>query len=351
MRDGSAVSRRNISIEYSPCLPEIQHQRASLQLDMHRSAFLFAAVAIAAIVGCAQCRTAPDSSLLSTPVGSYKPETDISSWLSISDTVKDIKSYMTNGQFQEAYTTYVGSIVQRLGQGEGLSGPVFDTFSAYFGSKDFNDAYLMTTAFTQLEMAALAEMVEKTVQDAIPVQAVLSNCYRGAVSGDQAAWDACAAAYIGSPSSSSATIYERAEKRARNYGTFTSSGSAVVNEEVLRALNEDAGPGPYETVVKQIKIIYAQATVRYAFLLDEDMEDGLSTVDHRAEGQAFYRIIAPWLKAASPACDEAVGKIYNYRYSLPKGGMYCTSMCIPGVLGLSDAEFGTLERTSEVACA
>jgi len=194
-------------------------------------------------------------------------------------------------------------------------------------------------------------MVEKTVQDAIPVQAVLSNCYRGAVSGDQAAWDACAAAYIGSPSSSSATIYERAEKRARNYGTFTSSGSAVVNEEVLRALNEDAGPGPYETVVKQIKIIYAQATVRYAFLLDEDMEDGLSTVDHRAEGQAFYRIIAPWLKAASPACDEAVGKIYNYRYSLPKGGMYCTSMCIPGVLGLSDAEFGTLERTSEVACA
>eukprot|EP00192_Tetraselmis_astigmatica_P013643 CAMPEP_0117664912 /NCGR_PEP_ID=MMETSP0804-20121206/9499_1 /TAXON_ID=1074897 /ORGANISM="Tetraselmis astigmatica, Strain CCMP880" /LENGTH=318 /DNA_ID=CAMNT_0005472229 /DNA_START=138 /DNA_END=1094 /DNA_ORIENTATION=+ len=318
---------------------------------MHRSAFLFAAVAIAAIVGCAQCRTAPDSSLLSTPVGSYKPETDISSWLSISDTVKDIKSYMTNGQFQEAYTTYVGSIVQRLGQGEGLSGPVFDTFSAYFGSKDFNDAYLMTTAFTQLEMAALAEMVEKTVQDAIPVQAVLSNCYRGAVSGDQAAWDACAAAYIGSPSSSSATIYERAEKRARNYGTFTSSGSAVVNEEVLRALNEDAGPGPYETVVKQIKIIYAQATVRYAFLLDEDMEDGLSTVDHRAEGQAFYRIIAPWLKAASPACDEAVGKIYNYRYSLPKGGMYCTSMCIPGVLGLSDAEFGTLERTSEVACA
>lgn len=46
--------------------------------------------------------------------------------------------------------------------------------------------------------AEIAEMVEKTVMDAVPVQAILSYAYAGR-NGDRASWDKACALYIGQP--------------------------------------------------------------------------------------------------------------------------------------------------------
>jgi hypothetical protein len=43
-------------------------------------------------------------------------------------------------------------------------------------------------------------MVEKTVMDAIPVQAILSHAYNGGVNANRGNWDKACALYIGQPS-------------------------------------------------------------------------------------------------------------------------------------------------------
>jgi hypothetical protein len=75
---------------------------------------------------------------------------------------------------------------------------VFEQAVTFFGSTDFNDRYLIDEAFTEDESAEIAEMVEKTVMDAIPVQAILSLAYAGR-SGDRASWDQACALYMGRP--------------------------------------------------------------------------------------------------------------------------------------------------------
>ena len=47
-------------------------------------------------------------------------------------------------------------------------------------------------------------------------------------------------------------------------------------------------------------MIYAQATLRYAYLVDRDLADGHAYEEHQAEGLAFYNTISAWVKKSSP---------------------------------------------------
>eukprot|EP00955_Chlamydomonas_euryale_P012018 129543-Chlamydomonas_euryale.AAC.1 len=58
-------------------------------------------------------------------------------------------------------------VPQGLAQGNGLSGSTFTLFQNYYGSRNFNAEYI-TKGFGEPNAAAKGDMVEKTVQDAIP---------------------------------------------------------------------------------------------------------------------------------------------------------------------------------------
>lgn len=122
-------------------------------------------------------------------------------------------------------------MIQGYGKGQGLSGAAFDLFKTYFGSTSFNDDYLNqvvqaccccvclrssvyvfilrippypdsrrdaaalgTQGFALSNAAVKSEIVQKTVWDAIPVQAILSLTKPGSSPDD---WDRAAALYLG----------------------------------------------------------------------------------------------------------------------------------------------------------
>jgi hypothetical protein len=148
---------------------------------------------------------------------------------------------------------------------------------------------------------------------------------------------------------SGATPYERAEKRAANFDTFTGN-AATVNVNILQACSVGPSVVNYDTIMHNIEVFYAQATIRYARLLDIDYAEDLSTVDHRAEGQAFYRIIAPIVAAADTSCHNTMDQLNNFdKAPVPGVQYYCEAVtCIPAALGITETELGTLEDTDGV---
>mmetsp|Transcript_6515 Transcript_6515/g.18190 ORF Transcript_6515/g.18190 Transcript_6515/m.18190 type:complete len:652 (-) Transcript_6515:285-2240(-) len=288
------------------------------------------------------CSGSPGTSI-STPVGSFIPQNDVTKQLGVSATVKAINDKVADGDFDDVDALYKADpYLMALGKGEGLSGDTFDLFKSYFGRADFNDAYFKQ-ALDMSIVASKSEMIEKTVMDAIPVQAILSYAKQGAA-GDREKWDQAAALFLGLRDMESSP-YDRANKRAANYGTET-NGEANANQAILNALNNPS-TSSYNTILENLKIIYAQSAIRYAHILDNDMAEGLPIDDHHAEGQAFYRIIAPFVKQGDADCDDTMSDMYDLNKSLNSNGdYYCNALsCVPSALGLSQSDIGTLEDT------
>ena len=136
---------------------------------------------------------------------------------------------------------------------------------------------------------AKKEMIEKTVLDMVTTLAVIFNAEVGE-------WDKAAAYFYGASGKSAYTIYGRVEKRCANYGTCTGQGGeAVVNTSIGNALNSNTAAD----VIKYIKVLYCQNVLRYANLIDQNIGTE-AIVDLLAEGQAFWRILAPWMANYTP---------------------------------------------------
>jgi hypothetical protein len=54
-----------------------------------------------------------------------------------------------------------------------------------------------------------------------------------------------------------------------------------------------------------------QATIRYAYLVDVALRDGLPTQENRAEGWGFWRMVAPFIAEQDPAGAAAVTAIFD----------------------------------------
>eukprot|EP00873_Tetraselmis_striata_P033462 jgi/Tetstr1/453726/TSEL_040682.t1 len=239
---------------------------------------------------------------ITTPAGEFTPQTPVTVEVGVSKTVADIVEDLKIDQFTAAREHYEGSVtLKSLAQGTGLSGPTFTQAQEFYNNNaDFNHRYLMEEAFVATGgNAEVAEMVEKTVMDAVPVQAILSYAYAGR-NGDRASWDKACALYIGQPDLTSAP-YERAQKRAANFGTL-SGEVALAN---------------------------------------------VAAVEACASGQAFYRIIAPMVDAASPSCHAVMNELYSFDQEPDTNKKYyCEALaCIPDALDLTSSDLGTLENT------
>ena len=137
---------------------------------------------------------------------------------------------------------------------------------------------------------ARAELLEKTVMDALQVQAIISDLYQGYSNDEQDKWDQGAAKFHGAGDSYDSTVFARGDKRAANYGTsigYYCRRKRTVN--IATALASGNTEANYNTVLKNIKIIYAQATIRYAWLIDRDVVEGTDYREHQAEGLGVFQ--------------------------------------------------------------
>eukprot|EP00191_Tetraselmis_sp_GSL018_P000163 CAMPEP_0177609542 /NCGR_PEP_ID=MMETSP0419_2-20121207/19156_1 /TAXON_ID=582737 /ORGANISM="Tetraselmis sp., Strain GSL018" /LENGTH=946 /DNA_ID=CAMNT_0019104497 /DNA_START=69 /DNA_END=2909 /DNA_ORIENTATION=- len=290
---------------------------------------------------------------IQTPLRSFIPQTNVQNELNVFVTVSSIMQLVNDGNYNGARQMYLDSAyLMDLAKGTRFVGPVFETFVSHFGTREFNHEYLMDQAFPNTIDASKNEMIEKTIADAIPVQAVISFAYAGSHNGASESWDKAAAMYIGTISTGY-TPYTRANKRAANFGTEVladnGDGQAMVNKQVLEAFQSPSKEN-YEVILNGIKTTYAQASIRYARLLDIDVAEDLSTDDHRAEGQAFYRIIEPFVASADAECHNQMADMYNLETGLKDHGQYycIANECLPRALGISADSLGVLEETEGI---
>jgi len=209
----------------------------------------------------------------------------------------------------------------------------YDTYYGADGSwHAFVDAAIGGTgAFAGESDTVRDQAVEKGIQNGVmtaysihELNAAIIKAEAGNWGPDDAqhAWDEGWAFYHG-PDDSNADYdgcgpYATADKRAGNFGTTNSDGTAATNVATLAAMNagltamqnEDM-QGLVEArdeILKNIIIVYSQASVRYASKMTDDLAAGDSSDydKHQAEGHAFYRVIEAYVAEYTSICYNMV---------------------------------------------
>jgi hypothetical protein len=134
-------------------------------------------------------------------------------------------------------------------------------------------------------------------------------------------WDEGWAFYHGSEPG--CAPFGTANSRAGNFGTTGSDGeTAQANELILQAMidgrdalvaEDIAGAGTAAAdAIKGLAIVYSQATVRYASLIEGDLADGddAKAKEHQAEGLAFWRVIEAYVVPGG-ADGDAINAIFD----------------------------------------
>jgi hypothetical protein len=121
--------------------------------------------------------------------------------------------------------------------------------------------------------AAKAGVIEKTIMDSIAMQAIISDLEHAthtavpahSTAQKNAYWDSAAAKYFGTSAARSYAIYGSANKRGANYGQLMGSAYSATNKAIIDAFNGAVSEANMNIIVKNLKVIYAQAALRYAF--------------------------------------------------------------------------------------
>jgi hypothetical protein len=133
----------------------------------------------------------------------------------------------------------------------------------------------------------------------------------------QHAWDEGWAFYHGPDDSNhdydGCGPYATASKRGGNFGTGDATNIATLaamNAGLTALQNEDMQGvvDARDEVLKNIVIVYSQASVRYASKMTDDLAAG-DTADydkHQAEGHAFYRVIEAYVAEYTSICYNMV---------------------------------------------
>ena len=205
----------------------------------------------------------------------------------------------------------------------------------YYGVDAPLDAYMMaaldgTGMFEGASDSMREQAVEKAAQNQIltayaihELNSAISKATDGnwGADGAQHAWDEGWALYHGATEHASCAAYATGDKRAGNFATTVSSSdsTAKANAAILVAMNEGlaalqaedlaGATAARDEVVKNLVIIYSQATIRYASKMTTD-----STVEaaqtHQAEGYSFWRVIEMYV-AANNAADTRNNMCHN----------------------------------------
>jgi hypothetical protein len=204
-------------------------------------------------------------------------------------------------------------------------------YDAYYGAdgswNDFVSAAIDGTGpFAGESDTVRDQAVEKGIQNGVmtayaihELNAAIIKAEAGNWGADDAqhAWDEGWAFYHGPDDSNhdydGCGPYATAAKRGGNFGTGDATNIATLaamNAGLTALQNEDMQGvvDARDEVLKNIVIVYSQASVRYASKMTDDLAAG-DTADydkHQAEGHAFYRVIEAYVAEYTSICYNMV---------------------------------------------
>ena len=204
-------------------------------------------------------------------------------------------------------------------------------YDAYYGAdgswNDFVSAAIDGTGPFEGESDTVRDQaVEKGIQNGVmtayaihELNAAIIKAEAGNWGADDAqhAWDEGWAFYHGPDDSNhdydGCGPYATAAKRGGNFGTgdATNIATLAAMNAGLNALQNEDMQGVVDArdeVLKNIVIVYSQASVRYASKMTDDLAAG-DTADydkHQAEGHAFYRVIEAYVAEYTSICYNMV---------------------------------------------
>ncbi len=204
-------------------------------------------------------------------------------------------------------------------------------YDAYYGAdgswNDFVSAAIDGTGAFEGESDTVRDQaVEKGIQNGVmtayaihELNAAIIKAEAGNWGADDAqhAWDEGWAFYHGPDDSNhdydGCGPYATAAKRGGNFGTGDATNIATLaamNAGLTALQNEDMQGvvDARDEVLKNIVIVYSQASVRYASKMTDDLAAGdTSDYDkHQAEGHAFYRVIEAYVAEYTSICYNMV---------------------------------------------
>ena len=204
-------------------------------------------------------------------------------------------------------------------------------YDAYYGAdgswNDFVSAAIDGTGPFEGESDTVRDQaVEKGIQNGVmtayaihELNAAIIKAEAGNWGADDAqhAWDEGWAFYHGPDDSNhdydGCGPYATASKRGDNFGTGDATNIATLaamNAGLTALQNEDMQGvvDARDEVLKNIVIVYSQASVRYASKMTDDLAAGdTSDYDkHQAEGHAFYRVIEAYVADYTSICYNMV---------------------------------------------
>ena len=306
--------------------------------------------------------TLPSGTSIVTDTDTYSGAADLGASLSFSSAVMKTLDQLDEPPFTKVLASFKSTGISGAGDEARVGEPVYDLFKAYFGA-NWMTTYVTAAADNEKtptsSSAARVEIIEKTIRDAVATQLILSDLYRGTLGLSDAHdkhWDHGAAKYLGTDGDRSVTVYNRAEKRAENFGTLTDNTAgepeADANYAVIAALKAGKTAttaaqrvAQYNVVKRQIQLVYSQCVLRYANYLDAAFLDRTDYAEHQAEGQAFWRVIAPFVKQVNANGATFLTGVFDLSREVSEHTHYCRAKTILSDLGLAfgeDTEGGSL---------
>jgi len=291
----------------------------------------------AAFAGC----TGDDDDTLDASDGGYEYASNVDQHRKVVEDVCDIKEAAEAHDWVEVNEHYTAP---------SHSSKVLHDFASATGKKHGYDAYYTTTdtpmddfvsaaisgtgIFSGESSAVREQAVEKGVQNWIMVayavhelNSAIAKANDGNFDDDAGAphaWDEGWAFYHGLDEYKSCSPYATGDKRADNFGTAATDGTANANAAILKAMNDglaslqdttktdaqrvSGAEAARDDIVKNLVIIYSQASIRYASKMSSDIASGDSDAadTHQAEGMAFWKVVEQFVGPYTSICYNMV---------------------------------------------
>lgn len=246
------------------------------------------------------------------------------------------------------------------------SEPLWDDYTSFYGDQTWMDSFVSaavdgTGAFSGESDGVRKQGAQKGMMNQVMIAwsihelvAAMAKANDGNFDADKGAphnWDEFWAFYHGD--NPGACPFATADKRGKNFGTGTSANDAILkatNEGRDALLAKDAGSAQkaMDEIIRQIRITYTQASIRYASKITGDLakDDAEKARVHQAEGWSFFRIIEPWVAATDAAAAKTIAGHYDLANQPSANAGPDVLAALESVYpawGISSNEIGTLQ--------
>lgn len=286
-------------------------------------------------------------------MGAYQPVSDVDSHAAVILDVCDINGLLPKDaplDYDAIARVYVegGNSVKGDGSVRTLAGfarterdeRIWNDYVAYYGDPTWLDTFVWsaiqgTGAFEGEPDLVRRQGIQKGIQNQIMVAwaihelvAALGKAAQGnfdPASGAPHNWDEGWAFYHGAEPG--CAPYATADKRGGNFGTGAAVNDALAaafTEGVEALVDGDMGGAGIATatIMQQLTVTYVQAAIRYAHVMDGDLEAGDAGAArvHQAEGWAFYRVIEPLVAGVDAEAAATIASYYDLSAGPPRAG-------------------------------